>query len=241
MTWGNGASLACPVPFDSRSVLLDLQTLECQLAKVPRHLEALHLAWARPDPGGVLRATALAECHIRTMALTAGRLKAQVVAADDLGETVESLSELGLRAARMVVLAELPTLRELACPVPGHGPSPGLSWGRFRGIDDLTVCVHDELNSITTEWRTGRSRARSDRPAFRAGLRAAYALMRKLGTASEFARFLWDGRHRADWPALQALCGRASLALTMRLDVEPEMPLMIHVKPAKDRAAERAS
>jgi len=237
----SGASPPCPMPLDSGSIVLHLQTLECQLAKVPRHAEALSVAWARPDPGHVLRATALAEHHIRTMALTAGRLKAQVVAADDLGGKVESLSELGLRAARMVVLAELQTLRELACSLPGDSPSPGLPWGRFGGIDNLTLCVHAELNSITDAWRVGLSRARSDRPAFRAELRAAYALMRKLGTASEFARFLWEGRHRADWPALQTLCARISLALTIRLDVDPEMLLMIYVKPAEDCGAERAS
>lgn len=54
-------------------------------------------------------------------------------------------------------------------------------------------------------------------------------------------RFLWEGRHRTDWPALQALCTRISTALTVRLDVDPDRPLVVYRPPVADGSTERAS
>lgn len=200
---------------DSLSILRHLQALEHQLAEVPRHDQALRAANARGDRQTAQRVAVQAERHVRAMAVTIGHLKAQVPA-DDLGSALESLSELALRAARLVVLTELDALHEL---VRAH-PSRSLSWGRFWGIEDLMVCARAELDRITATWCAYRGRAQTDRPVYRAALHAAHAAMRKLGTASEFARFLWEGRHRTDWPALQALCTQVSAALTLRVDVE---------------------
>lgn len=150
----------------------------------------------------------------------------------------ESLSELALRAARAVVIAELDSLRE---QVRDQAPPRPLSWGRFWGIDDLSVCVRAELGQIADQWCAHRGRARTERPAYRAALQVAHAAMRRLGTASEFGRFLWEGRCRTDWPALQALCTRISTALTVRLDIEPDLPLVAYREPAAERVTERAS
>jgi hypothetical protein len=223
--------------FDSLSILRYLQAMEHLLAEVPRHVRALGTACPGGDRQDVQRAAAQAERHVRAMAITAEHLKAHVLA-DGLGTVLESLSELALRAARLVVLAELDTLREL---VREQRPSRPLSWGRFWGIEDLTGCVHAELGQITDQWRAHRGRARTERPAYRAALQAAHAAMCKLGTASEFARFLWEGRGRADCPALRALCARISAALTLRLDAEPDRPLVVYRQPGAERATERAS
>jgi hypothetical protein len=88
--------------FDSPIVVRQLQTLERQLAEVASHREALRAAWARADRQGARHACALAERHVRAMAITTGHLKARVVPADDLGAALESLSELALRASRLV-------------------------------------------------------------------------------------------------------------------------------------------
>src|SRR4051794_7959104 len=175
------------------------------------------------------------------MAIATAQLKARVVSADDLGAALESLSELALRAARLVVFAELATLRALVDTLPEVAPPRRLSWGRFWGIDDLTVCVRAELDQITASWRALRSQADSERPAYRAALHAAHASMRALGTASEFARFLWEGRSRTDWPPLQTTCDHMSIALTLRIDVEPDRPLLVYVTQPEDRATEQAS
>lgn len=211
--------------FDSLSILSHLQALERHLAETPRLDQALRTARAGGDRHAAQRAAAQAERHVRAMAITAGQLQVDVLPAGDLGPALESLSELALRAARIVVLAELDTLREL---VREHGSSRPLSWGRFRGIEDLTAFVRAELDRIATHWRSNHTRSRTERPAYRAALHAAHAAMRKLGTASEVARFLWEGRRRTDWPALCALCIRISAVLTLRIDVEPDLPLVIH-------------
>lgn len=216
---------------DSLAILSHLQALERQLAEAPRHDQALRAARAG-DRQAAQRAASQAERHVRAMAITVGQLKAEVVSADDLGAALESLSELALRAARMVVLAELETLRVL---VGEHGSSRLLSWGRFRDIEDLTDCVRAELDRIARLGGADRDRSRTERPAYRVALQTAHAAMRKLGTASEVARFLWEGRRRADWPALRAVCIRISAALTLRLDVEPDLPFVVHRQPGAER------
>lgn len=227
--------------FESPTVVRQLQTLERQLAEVARHRDALCAALARADRQAVRHATALAERHVRTMATTTAQLKARVVSADDLGVALESLSELALRAARLVVFAELGTLRALVHTLPEVALSRPLSWGRFWGIDDLTVCVRAELDQIATSWRALRGKAHAERAAYRAALHAAHASMRALGTASEFAWFLSEGRSRTDWPCLEAACTRIAIALTLRIDVEPDRPLLVHMTRPEDRATEQAS
>lgn len=227
--------------FNSPIVVRQLQVLERQLADVPQHHEALRAAWARCDLQGARHATAQAERHVRAMAATTGQLKAHVVPFDDLGDALESLSELALRAARRVVLAELDALRALVHTPPDVAPARRPSWGRFWGIEDLSVCVRAELDRIAAPWLALRGRAHSERSAYRAALHRAHGAMRQLGTASELARFLWEGRNRGDWAPLQAVCARMSIALTCRIDVEPDRPLVVYTPPPEDRAAEWAS
>src|SRR5436190_17657255 len=132
--------------FNSPIVVRQLQTLERQLAEVPRCHNALRAAWTRCDPQGARRATVQAEHHVRAMAITTRQLKARVVPFDDLGDALESLSELALRAARRVVLAELDTLRALVHRQAERATAAPPSWGRFWGIEDLSVCVRAELD-----------------------------------------------------------------------------------------------
>ena len=227
--------------FNSPIVVRHLQILERQLAEAPRRHEALRVARARCDPQGALRATMRAEHHVRAMAITTRELKARVVPFDDLGDALESLSELALRAVRRVVLAELDTLRALVHAQADLTPDRAPSWGRFWGIEDLSVCVRAELDRITAPWLALRGRAYSERPAYRAALHGAHGALRRLGTASEFARFLWEGRSRRDWPRWQAACVPMSIAITRRIDVEPDQPLVVTPPQPQDRAARWAS
>lgn len=226
---------------DSTIVVRYLQTLEHQIAEAAHHHDALRAATARGHRDEAQQAGRQAERHLRAMAITTAHLRARVVTADGLGPALESLSELALRSARLVVLTELDTLGALvpeSAEVAGREP---VAWGCFHGIDDLTACVHAALDRITASWWAHRGCAQSDRRAYRAALHAAHAAMRQLGTASEFGRFLWEGRSRSDWPSLQATCTRMSIALTHRIDVEPEQPLVACASSVVDRAAERAS
>lgn len=227
--------------FNSPIVVRQLQTLERQLAEVPRRHEALRAAWAQGDPQCARHATVQAEHHVRAMAITTRQLKARVVPFDDLGDALESLSELALRSARQVVLAELDTLRALVHAQADVTPDRAPSWGRFWGIEDLSVCVRAELDRITAPWLAVRGEAHRARPAYRAALYRAHRAMRQLGTASEFARFLWEGRTRRDWPALQAISLRISIAMTRRIDVEPDQPLVVYTPRPEDLGVEWAS
>ena len=190
-----------------------------------------------------------AERHVRAMALITARIKAQVVPADGLGAAPEPLSELVLRAVRMIVLAELDTLREVVfvrrhlrdSRSPRKDRARAVSWGGFWGIEDLTAYVRDELHQITDLWIAYRSTAGSERAAYRTALREAQAFLHELGTASEFSRFLRTSQTRTDRPALQATCARMSAALTLRIDVDPDRPLIITTRPLHERTAERAA
>lgn len=189
-----------------------------------------------------------AEHRVRAIALITARIKAQVVPADGLGAAPESLSELVLRAVRMIVLTELDTLREVifsrhlrAGRSPRKDRTRAVSWGGFWGIEDLTACVRHELHQITDLWSAYRSMAGSDRAAYRAALREAHALLHELGTASEFARFLRTSQTRPNRPSLQATSARLEAALTIRIDVDPDRPLIITTRPLHLRAVERAA
>ena len=219
--------------FDSSTLVRQLQALERQIADAAHYHDALRAATASGDWHAARYATERAARHLHTMAITTGHLKADVVAEDGLGPALESLSELALRAARLVVLTELDTLRAIV-----HAPSAvaairPIEWGRFGGIGDLTTGVRSALEQGTASWCAVRGRAYVERRAYRAALHAAHAAMRQLGTASEFGRFLWEGRRRTNWPALQATCTRMSIALTHRIDVEPDRPLVAYESAGK--------
>jgi hypothetical protein len=81
---------------------------------------------------------------------------------------------------------------------------------------------------------------RVDRASYRAALRAAHASIRELGTRSEVARFLREGLTRTEWPALKEVCADMLAALAIRIDVDPDLPLLVHSRLLPDVAAERA-
>lgn len=213
--------------FDSRSLLRRLQELQLQIAATPQQGESLRAALDGHDLGEAICATMDAERHVLAMAATIADILAQVVPADHLG-AVESLSELVFRAVRMVVLTELSMLREVVCEASKRGKLRPLTWGRFRGIDHLTSEMRDEIHRITHQWIAYREMEGVERVTYRAALRAAHQSMRQLGNASEATRFLHEGRTRADWPALREVCSRIWVALTIRINADPDRPLLVH-------------
>jgi hypothetical protein len=71
-------------------------------------------------------------------------------------------------------------------------------------------------------------------------LRDAHASMRALGLVSDLAGFLRNARTFTRRPVLQATCARMSAALMVRIDVDPDTPLVIAARPIHERAAEGA-
>jgi hypothetical protein len=227
--------------FDSASALRRLQALLQQIAEAPRLGESLRAAWDGHDLHEARCVTIDAKRHMNALAMTTALLKAQVLATDGLGAALESLSELALRAVRMVVLTELGTLCELVRAPSAHDRSRALSWGRLGGIENLTVQVWTELDGITDLWRRYRGMAGVERAAYRAALHAAHSSWRQLGDSSELARFVRAGRTRSDWPELQSVCARMDAALMIRIDIDPELPLLTPAQPVHLNTTGRTS
>jgi hypothetical protein len=209
--------------FHSPSLIQRLQELQQQIADAPRYGESLQAAWEKHDVRDVVCTTIDAERHLRAIRVTTAHIKAQVVPVDGLGDMPELLSELVFRAVRMVLLAELTTLRDVLCEPSARARLRELLREPVRSIDDLTSCPREELHRITHEWSASRYKPGIERAAYRAALREVSASIRELGNASHFARFLREESDRTDWPALREVCVRMRGAFTIRIDVDLDL------------------
>src|SRR6266571_1101736 len=96
-----------PMNFDSPSVLRQLRELQQQVIQALPLGESLAAALDSHDRHEAGCEAIDARRHVLAMVRTAADLRAQVVPADGLGAALGSLSELVLRAVRMLVLREL--------------------------------------------------------------------------------------------------------------------------------------
>lgn len=200
------------MPVDSSAVLEDLCHMSRAAAVLARY----------PDVD--------VEREVTAMAVICARLKTHVVAADGLGTTPLSLSELGLRAKRWIVLAELERMQKLTTISHHERRIRSLpSWEPFCGIVDLTICVQDALNRITNEWTTYRNSVGVERATYRNALRDAHDEMRTLGYASELAQFLRRVQRLRHQPGFRDACARMSATLTLSIDVDPDLPLLMTI------------
>ena len=226
--------------FNTSALIQQLQQLEQQLADVPRHWDALQKALAGPYLGTALIAKMQAEHHLFAMEVTTGQLRLQVVPADGLGDELDSLSELALRAVRVVVLAELPVLRAVLTETAVGGRSRPPLPESFRTVDDVLASLRDELEWITLHWKAYRGTQGVERAAYRSALRVSHARTRDLGTASKAVVFLEACFGRLDWPDLQEASGRILASRAIQIDIDPDLPLLVHARPLHDVAG-RAS
>lgn len=205
----------------SPTLMRYLKALEQQVADAPRQAALLQAAFEEHGAVQALCTQLQAGPHLRTMALTALKIKAQVVPCDGLSTTLGSLSELVLRAARRVVLADLGSLCAVIDDAPAE--SPALVVSPFEHLDDWVSYVGHAVNGITQGWICSRELAVTEPGTYRAALSDAHRAMRHLGDSSRAAPFLHDAVNRSSWPALQDVCSRIWLALTIQFDVDPEM------------------
>lgn len=241
--------------FDSAAVLGQLLELQQQIIDTPRFTDSLQMCEGReagaipsaapgidvPSTNMRIAAVLSAERHMTAMAVNTGRLRERVVPSDGLGDDLQSLSELMLRTARMIVLTELEALRDVLGRATHELRARTLCWGAFEDVDDLSRRVRARLQQITNTWTAVRCIAATDRPAYRTALRAAHAGMRHLGSASAFGAFVREARTRSEWPALQVRCARMGDALVLRIDIDADVPLIVHRGPLAERAVEQAS
>jgi hypothetical protein len=212
--------------FSSSSLVRHLQDLARQITAAAQHVEALHSAFRGQNVAHAFATHLEADRHVCAMAATVGHIKAQVVPDDGLGAVVESISELVLRAQRKIVLAELDTLRDIASEPSTGNRATALAFSPFERLEDWIGYVGHGVNGSTQGWSDYRGQA-DKRAAYRAALRDAHVGMRRLAERSKATPFLLDAVVRSDWPALQSPCTRISVALTIPIEVEPDMPLVV--------------
>src|SRR5678815_2365626 len=226
--------------FHSPTLMRHLKYLEQQIADAPRYAGLLQAAFDGHDALQALCSQLQAERHLRAMALTALEIKAQVVPGDGLGTALESLSELVLRAARRVILAELGALADVVSEEPGGRQSLALAVAPFEHLDDWIGHVGHAVNGITQGWICYRGLEVIEQATYREALRDAHVAMRQLGDSSRAAPFL-RAVHRMNWPALQDVCSRIWLALTLQINVDPDAAILVTSHPAQATTAGRAS
>jgi len=224
----------------STSLIRDLQELALQMSAVPQHADALHAAFQGQSIAHAFITHLDANRHVCAMAATVANIKAQVVSQDGLGATVESISELVLRAQRRIVLTELDALRDIASEPSTRGRLTALAFSPFEQLEDWIGHVGHEVNGIAQWWIDYRGQL-DERAEYRAALRKAHAAMRYMAERSKATPFLLDAMVRTDWPALQAPCSRISVALTIPIDVDPDMPLVVIAPRSPEVMAERPS
>jgi hypothetical protein len=216
--------------FRSEEVIQELQGLEQQIAAVRRLGDALTRAFRDADLAGSTRATGDARSAFDAIATATMSIKQQVVPADGLGDTLESLAELVIRATRMVVIAEVNAVREEIRGPAAVGRGGALFRGPWQDIDDVVAFVSEELDRINAMWMPYRRGAgtSANRVLYRAAIRAAQHAVRALGSEPTFARFLRDACARTDWPAVRRACRQIVAALQVNLDAEPDRQLFTH-------------
>jgi xanthine dehydrogenase molybdopterin-binding subunit B len=212
--------------FSSASLIRHLQDLAQQITAAPQHTEALHTALQGSSIAHAFATRLEANRHVCAMATTVAHIKAEIVPGDGLGATVESISELVLRGQRKIVLAELDALREIASEPATRSRLTALAFSPFEDLEDWISYVGHEVNGVSQWWIDYRGQA-DERAEYRAALGKAHAAMRHLAERSKATPFLLDAVVRTDWPALQAPCSRISAALTVPIDVDPDMPVVV--------------
>jgi hypothetical protein len=215
--------------FESLSVLDMLRGLEQQVGEYHRHaaqvaaaLSVGHLAVAREATDALRRA-------LDTIVQMTTNLEAWVVPADGLGDTMESLPELAIRARRMVISAQADRLRDVLRGPAADGRARGWFNGRFRHIDQISDFFTYEfyrINSMWLQYRRDDHRAASmaiaDRVTlYKTALRVAQQAMQDLGTEPALAHFLKQGAAAGSWPEVQGACVHITEALAIQIDMEP--------------------
>lgn len=164
------------------------------------------------------------------VAMTA-RLHANVVPIDELGEPVESLAELALRARSMVVMVRVGFIRELMRDRAAHERAQAWLVGRDGTVGELMTSIHDQIRRIHGVWTphrrgaAGLDRASDNhRTAFyQSSLRLAQRKLQGLNKSPGLAHFLARGVAVSDWSDMSTACREILAALAVEVDAEPDL------------------
>jgi hypothetical protein len=214
---------------ESSGVLDLLRQLEQQVgeyhhraARVAAAIGGGHLALAREATDTLLQV-------LDQIAEVTTSLQTLVVPGDDLGEMMESVPELAIRARRMVISTQADKLREVLRGSVAEARTRGWFTGRFRHVDHISDFFVNEFYRINSMWmqyrrddRSAASIASADRVTlYQTALRVAQQAMRDLGIEPGLAHFLGHGAAVSGWPEVQTACTQIVAALAIEIDLAP--------------------
>jgi hypothetical protein len=217
--------------FQSGVVIASLQALAEQLGAHRGFFADVAVALEREGYPAAQEATHKLLHALGLVVSMTARLHANVVPIDELGEPVESLAELALRARSMVVMARAGFIRELLRDKPAQERAQAWLVGRDGSVGELMASIHDQVRRIHRVWtphrRGGAGLGRSsdnDRTAFyHQSIRLAHRQLRSLGNSPGLAHFLARGVAAADWAEMSTACREIVAALAVEVDADPSL------------------
>jgi hypothetical protein len=220
-----------------------LVVLQMQLIDLRRSAAKLDAAVGCKSQRVALEGIVGVSCAFERIAVAYARLRTHVVAFDgaELGDTVESLGELAIRAEMFVVAVQLSRLGTAIGAAVTRGEAGAdrarrLFDDRFDSINDVAECVLREFGRINALWVPHRKASQApgqphptpeDRARrYRAGIRDAQRALTILASESNLAPFLRAGAACSDWLDVQSAASLIAIALQINLTVEPDLSLV---------------
>lgn len=207
--------------FESVGVLNMLRDLEQQVKIYRCHTARVASTLDEGQFAAVREATDALRGVLDVILDMTSTLQACIIPLDGLGDTVESLAELAIRARRMVVVAQTDMLRDVLRGPVAAERTRGWFLGRFRHVDHVADFFASEFYQINNIWlqyrRDDRRAARMESEdriiLYKTALRVADQAVRNLGNDPALAQFLKKGAAAENWPEVKSACMEIAVAL----------------------------
>jgi hypothetical protein len=228
--------------FRSEVVIRGLQELEQEITCFRGHVRTAIAAFNRGDVASAAAEMRSARRRFEIISTTTMGLKGEVIPADGLGDTMDSLAELVIRATRMAIEVQLSDLSTEIRVAAARDRARAMFAGRFQNIDEVAAFIHDEfcrINGIWMRYRSGGERsaaASENRLLYRAAMRAAQRAVRDIGGDRDLAHFLREGVTRIEWPGVHHACAQIVAAISVNIDADADRQLLAHSPPVHPSA-----
>lgn len=221
------------------------ETLVClaQLGTMLRpRFDQIAKAVTGDESTSVLAASAELIPALDKLAATTATLQVHVLAHDGLGEPVESIGELVLRARGLVLDTQFGRLRDALCAPAVHDRTRRWFTGCCEGITDMTTFVQDRqanIHAIWSPYRHAHPQPPGMTDADRASLhhitiRVAQRALSELRDEPEIEHFLASGLVATDLSEIHMACRQIDTVLGVRID--PELSRHLLTKPRAQHA-----
>jgi hypothetical protein len=217
---------------DTQRVLVLLRELAHHTVEARHGLKRLTAAIANDRVGSTAHALTMSTVADVQRAVAAAHtctelLHDQLVPTDGLGELGPHVTELGFRAARLVVLTQLRLVRAALgdqVELRGVVSATPIASSIYQAFDRFAGAVEDELESLTDRWTWFRNlQSELANPCWTpwvvdAPCRTIYRAMKALRLDPELAGFLRIGTNHAVLPVLREACSQITAILDIELD-----------------------